>query len=85
VLGGSDGDTFHSNMLCRVGFIPKGQSLQTDHAFVAMIFQGSATANGIPVKAGDLIEGESLNLIMHENVGLVLINNQSTTAEKQSI
>jgi len=73
VLGGTDGDSFHSNMLCRVGFIPKDQSLQTDHAFVAMIFQGSAIANGMPVKAGDLLEGESLNLITHENVGLVLI------------
>ena len=80
VLGSTDGDNFHSNMLCSVGYIPKGQAIQTDHSFVAMIFQGSATANGIAVKAGDLIEGESLNLITHETAGLVLIKNQSTSA-----
>jgi len=80
VLGGSDGDTFHSNMVCRVGYIPKGQSLQTDYAFIVMIFQGSATVNGVVVKSGDLIEGESLDLITDEDVGLVLIKNQSTTA-----
>jgi len=80
VLGGGDGDTFHSNMVCRVGFVPKGQSLQTDHACVVMIFQGSATVNGLTVKSGDLIEAESLDLSTHEDAGLVLITHQSISA-----
>jgi len=80
VLGGSDGDTFYSNMVCRVGFLPKGQSLQAEHACVVMVFQGSATLNGRAVKAGDLIEAESLDLFTHEDAGLVLITHQSTSA-----
>jgi len=71
VLGGSG--SFHSNMICRIGFISKDQSIQTNQSFVVMIFQGSATANGIPVKAGDLIEGEELKLSSDEGLGLVFI------------
>jgi len=73
VLGGRDGDTFHSNMVCRVGFVPEGESVQTDQPFVAMIFQGSAAANGKAVRAGDLIEGEELNLSSDEKFGLILL------------
>ncbi|MBF0446878.1 MAG: pirin family protein [Magnetococcales bacterium] len=78
VLGGSNDGSFHSNMVCKVGFISKGQSIQTDQPFVAIIFQGSATANGKAVKTGDLIEGEGLELFSDEGFGLVLIQSNYT-------
>jgi len=74
VLGNKGGDSFHSNMVCRVGFISKDQSIQIDRSFVAMIFQGSATANDMLVKAGDLIEGDELELSSDDEFGLVLIH-----------
>ena len=74
VLGGKDDDTFNSNMTCQVGFISKGQSVSSNQLFVAMITQGAAVANGHPVKSGDLIEGDRLELSSDENFGLVLIH-----------
>jgi len=73
VLGGKNDASFHSNMTTQVGFISKGQSVSASQPFVAMITQGSAVANGIAVKAGDLIEGEELDLSSGEDFGLVLI------------
>jgi len=73
VLGGKSKDTFHSNMTAQVGFISKGQSVSANQPFVAMITQGSAVANGISVKAGDLIEGEEMDLSSDEDFGLVLL------------
>lgn len=76
VLGGNIDDSFHNNMTCQVGFIPKGQSIIRNQPFVAMITQGSAIANGTSVNQGDLIEGSALHLSSNEDFGLVLI--QST-------
>jgi len=78
VLGGHNDDTFHSNMICQVGFLDNDVSTNSSLPFVAMLTKGSATANGVQVKAGDLIEGHSLNLIAHERVGLVLIQDKSS-------
>jgi len=78
VLGGKKDDTFDSNMTCQVGFVSKEKTITSDKPFVAMITQGSAMANGIAVKEGDLIEGEVLELSSNEDFGLVLI----TDAEK---
>jgi hypothetical protein len=77
VLGGHNDDTFHSNMICQVGFLDNDVSTNSSLPFVAMLTKGSATANGVQVKAGDLIEGHGLNLIAHERVGLVLIQDKS--------
>lgn len=77
VLGGENDDAFHSNMICQVGNLDKDQSVISSIPFVALITKGSATANGALVKAGDLIEGNSLNLMPHESVGLVLIQDNS--------
>lgn len=49
------------------------QTINVNQPFVAMITQGSAQANGIAVTAGDLIEGEQMQLESDENFGLVLI------------
>jgi len=73
VLGGNSDNTFHSNMTAQVGFISKEQTINVNQPFVAMITQGSAQANGIAVTAGDLIEGEQMQLESEENFGLVLI------------
>ena len=73
VLGGDNDDTFDSNMTCQVGSVPKGETVSSDRPFVAMITDGAAVANGLPVKAGDLIEGEQLELSSEHAFGLVLI------------
>ncbi len=83
VLGGQDDQTFHSNMTVQVGFISKGYTVSADQPFVAMITRGSALANDTPVKAGDLIEGEVLELYSDEDFGLVLI--QGSKQFQQSI
>ncbi len=77
VLGGKNDDTFNSNMICQIGNLDKDQSVISTLPFVALVTKGTATANGVPVKAGDLIEGKTLNLVTHENVGLVLIQDNS--------
>jgi len=73
VIGGSDGDSFHSKMVCRVGFLGSGESVRSDRSFVAMIFQGTATVQGQPVGAGDLMEGDELDLTADEKIGLILL------------
>lgn len=78
VLGGKNNNTFNSNMICQVGYLDKDQSVNSSLPFVAMITKGSATANGVLVKTGDLIEGNTLNLMTHEHLlGLVLIKDNS--------
>ena len=39
-----------------------------------LIVEGNATANGIAVAEGDLIEGESLHIEARSRLGLVLIH-----------
>ncbi len=73
VLGGDGDNTFDSTMTCQVGFVSKGRVISSSQSFVAMITRGTAVANGINVKEGDLIEGEALTLSSEENFGLVLI------------
>lgn len=73
VLGGTNDDSFDSNMTCQVGFVSKGKTISTKQPFVAMITKGTAMANGISVKEGDLIEGKVLELTSGADFGLVLI------------
>lgn len=73
VLGGNSNNTFNSKMTCQVGFVSKGQIINSSQAFVAMITRGTAVANGLKVTEGDLIEGEELALSSEEDFGLVLI------------
>ncbi len=77
VLGGEDDGTFHNNMVCQVGHLDKGQSVESTLPFIALITNGSAYANGIQVTAGDLIEGQTLNLMANDSVSLVLIQDKS--------
>lgn len=72
VLGGSDG-TFESKMTCQIGLLNPGQTARTGHRFVAFLSNGHATANGEPVKAGDIIEGDALELETQSGCNLVLI------------
>nr|WP_232847015.1 pirin family protein [Shewanella nanhaiensis] len=73
VLGGENDESFNSNMLCRVGFVSPSQTIECDTSFVAMIIKGTAEANGIALKEGDLFEGEELMLSSNEGFGLILI------------
>ncbi|MCG7586113.1 pirin family protein [Photobacterium sp. OFAV2-7] len=76
VLGGNGGESFHSNMVCQVGYIAKGQTVDCEQPFIAMITEGTAKANGVSVQAGDLIEGDSLELKSDDDFGLVLIKSK---------
>ncbi|GAB3517138.1 pirin family protein [Photobacterium alginatilyticum] len=76
VLGGNNGESFNSNMVCQVGFIAKGQTVECEQPFIAMISEGTAKANGVFVQAGDLIEGDSLELKSDDSFGLVLIKSK---------
>ena len=77
VLGGSEG-TFESKMTCQIGLLNPGQTARTQHRFVAFLSNGEATANGEPVKAGDIIEGDALELETHGGCNLVLIQSTET-------
>lgn len=79
VLGGSNGESFHSNMTCTVGYLDDDQSVTLNQPFIAMITEGYATANGTPVKPGDLIEGTHLNMHSEHGCGLVLIHQHPDT------
>jgi len=72
VLGGSDG-TFESEMTCQIGLLNPGQTAGTRHRFVAFLSDGEAIANGEPAKAGDIIEGDALELETQSGCNLVLI------------
>ncbi|WP_022952430.1 pirin family protein [Leucothrix mucor] len=72
VLGGEDG-SFNSNMVCKVGYLAVGKSVAVPQPFIVLITQGDATANGVPVAKGDLIEGSSLELTAGPDLGLALI------------
>ncbi|OLQ74289.1 Pirin-like protein [Photobacterium proteolyticum] len=76
VLGGNGGESFRSNMVCQVGYIAKGQTVDCEQPFIAMITEGTAKANGVSVQAGDLIEGDSLELKSDDDFGLVLIKSK---------
>ncbi|KZN61231.1 pirin family protein [Pseudoalteromonas luteoviolacea] len=73
VLGGSDSDTFDSDMHCQIGFIEDDETLALSKPFVAIITRGTATINGKKVTEGQLIEGKNMSLTATENLGLVLI------------
>ena len=72
VLGGEN-DTFESNMVCQVGYLPEEEEIRVDQPFVALVTAGRGSANGIEVKKGDLIEGQTLNFVASTQVGLALI------------
>lgn len=71
--GGDCVDCFDNKMACKAGDIPAGGSLDCDQQFVALITEGEATANGIRVSKGDLLEGNVLHIEAISNLGMVLI------------
>ena len=73
LLGGDCADCFDNKMACKAGDIPAGGSLDCDQQFVALITEGEATANGIRVSKGDLLEGNVLHIEAISNLGMVLI------------
>lgn len=74
VLGADCDECFDNNMICKVGNIPAGDSFDCDHPFVALITEGNATANGISVSKGDLLEGNALHIEAKLTLGVVLIH-----------
>lgn len=74
VLGDDSPNCFSNRMTCKAGTLPAKSSIVCQSQFVALITQGSATANGIIVKKGDLLEGSSLELETISELGLVLIH-----------
>ncbi len=73
VLGGDDGETFHSAMKCQAGFLSEGEMLETDKQFIAILTEGRAVANDIEISEGDLIDGHDLSLVARSKIGLILI------------
>jgi hypothetical protein len=74
VLGGDCVECFDNNMTCKVGNIPADDSLECDQQFIALITEGNATANGIRVSRGDLLEGDTLRIEARSKLGMVLIH-----------
>ena len=73
VLGGNCAECFDNNMTCKVGNILANNSLECNQHFIALITEGDATANGISVSKGDLLEGNSLHIEAISKTGMVLI------------
>lgn len=73
VLGGTDGDSFNSNMICQVGYVADGEELTLEEPFVALITRGTAIANGQSVHEGQLINGDQATIVAVKQLGLVLI------------
>ncbi len=73
LLGGDYADCFDNNMTCQAGDIPAGGSLECEQQFVALIIEGDATANGISVSRGDLLEGDTLHIEAISKLEMVLI------------
>tara|TARA_R110002110_G_scaffold32305_1_gene112310 strand:- start:27 stop:719 length:693 start_codon:yes stop_codon:yes gene_type:complete len=72
VLGGG-GETFGNEMNCQIGLLEPGDTAATDRRFIGFISDGDAVANGKPVGAGDIIEGDALELVTGTGCNLVLI------------
>ena len=64
---------FNSNMTCKVGNLSANDSLSCNQKFVALITEENATANGLSVSRGDLLEGDSLHIEAISRLGMVLI------------
>ncbi len=77
VLGGS-GDTFKNAMTCQIGLLEPGDRIATRHRFIAFISDGEAFASGTPVSAGDIVEGDGLELVTETGCDLVLIQYTET-------
>ena len=73
VLGGDD-NSFDSNMVCKVGYLPAGEQMSADGAFVALVTEGHGVANDIEAKKGDLVQGEGFYFTARGLVGLVVIS-----------
>jgi hypothetical protein len=73
VLGGQNDGTFHSNMICQVGYLETNESITTDKPFITLITSGSVMANGVLARAGDLVSGNKLKLHVEAKAGLILI------------
>ena len=81
VLGGDD-NSFDSNMVCKVGYLPAGEQVLADGAFVALIIEGHGVANDIEVRQGELVQGESLHFRATGRVGLVVISTNTREEHK---
>ncbi|WP_310618369.1 pirin family protein [Flexibacterium corallicola] len=73
VLGGNSSETFDNTMTCKVGYLSENEILRLENPFIVLITEGTARANGQNVKAGDLIEGEALEISSQDGFGLVVI------------
>ncbi|NOQ16346.1 MAG: Pirin-like protein [Methyloprofundus sp.] len=73
VLGGGDPLRFANKMTCKVGSLAMSEQLDCEQAYVVLITDGTAIANGTEVTKGDLLEGEGLHLEAMSKLGLVLI------------
>lgn len=74
VLGGGDDPLrFANEMTCKIGSLACNESLNCEQAYIVLITDGTAIANGIEVTKGDLLEGKRLHLEAKSKLGLVLI------------
>ncbi len=73
VLGGECTTCFNNKMTCKVGNISSNNTFECNQSFIMFIANGNATANGIEVSKGDLIEGELLQLKVTSELEVVLI------------
>lgn len=58
---------------CKVGNLITGEKLSCEQAYIVLITDGTAIANGIEVIKGGVLEGKRLHLEAKSKLGLVLI------------
>jgi redox-sensitive bicupin YhaK (pirin superfamily) len=70
---GGDENTFNSNMICKIGFIEAGNTIEIKGDYVAVLFDGSLSIDGVEICERDLFEGSDLSLKVTSRIGLILI------------
>jgi len=73
VLGGDDGESFDNASRLDIASPSPGEHVVRSGTFIAYIAEGEGTANGRPVREGDLLEGDSLDFIAGERAKLLIV------------
>lgn len=73
VLGGDNGESFHSRARCEIGFLAQSDSLRVDSESVAIVFSGSGECEGQALDTGTLLAGAQFEVTANAELGLILI------------
>ena len=73
-LLGGEGETYINEMNCKAGLLSEGEMFSVDKEFLVFVHKGTALVNEDEVVAGDIIEGQSLQLIAKTDLEVVIIH-----------